>query len=157
MCSPLSLWLNCSGSVSKTSKQITLLKTYFSGHFRGEKPEALKPAAAGKEAVIKLRSGSGSAYWLVCVCLCMHACLSIVFFLSAFTPRVSNSLFVFTDLACMCTFFQWYSCIRAPCCACSEQQVSWSSLRQFIRLTVMKQSQWSWTHTALHPVTQFAR
>lgn len=41
-----------------------------------KKIEVLKPAAAAavKEAVIRLRSGSGSAYWLVCEFL--HARMS---------------------------------------------------------------------------------
>lgn len=50
-----------------------------------------------------------------------------------------NRRFVFSDLACLCVFLFTVACTCAPCCvrACSERQVSRSSLCQFIRLTVI--------------------
>lgn len=51
--------------------------THFSGTLEEEKKEVWKSAAV-KEAVIRLRSGSGSAYWwLVCECVFVHACMSM--------------------------------------------------------------------------------
>lgn len=143
-------------------------KPIFLGTSEGEKnKEALQPEAAVKEAVIRLRSGSGSAYWWVfvrLVCLCTHAWAKSVlihctcngsFCLHLFQGS-ARSILVLTDLVgvcvcvCMvlvrlllCVCVRWTAGLPGPVSTSSSHSL-WHETKP-VRLS---------THAALHPVLQ---